>query len=53
MISTTRRHATGSAGWDSAGKLELWRHIVAAEGINGIAYHAGNEVLEEGLEGMV
>jgi isoquinoline 1-oxidoreductase beta subunit len=38
------------AGWDSAGKLALWRHVVAAEGINGIAYQAGNEVLEEGLD---
>src|SRR5581483_12274272 len=37
------------AGWDDTGKLALWRHYVAAEGINGIAYHAGNEVLDEGL----
>jgi isoquinoline 1-oxidoreductase beta subunit len=37
------------AGWDEAGALQLWRHYIAAEGINGVAYHAGNEVLEEGL----
>jgi isoquinoline 1-oxidoreductase subunit beta len=37
------------AGWDEARSLQLWRHIIAAEGINGVAYHAGNEVLEEGL----
>jgi isoquinoline 1-oxidoreductase beta subunit len=37
------------AGWDDAGKLTLWRHVIAAPGINGVAYHAGNEVLEEGL----
>jgi isoquinoline 1-oxidoreductase beta subunit len=37
------------AGWDEAGVLQLWRHYVAAEGINGVAYHGGNEVLEEGL----
>jgi isoquinoline 1-oxidoreductase beta subunit len=37
------------AGWDEEGVLGLWRHYIAAEGINGVAYHAGNEVLEEGL----
>jgi isoquinoline 1-oxidoreductase beta subunit len=37
------------AGWDEAGALQLWRHIIAAEGINGVAYQAGIEVLDEGL----
>jgi CO/xanthine dehydrogenase Mo-binding subunit len=38
------------AGWDEKGGLQLWRHYIAAPGINGIAYHAGKEVLEEGLQ---
>jgi isoquinoline 1-oxidoreductase beta subunit len=37
------------AGWDAEGNLASWRHFIAAPGINGVAYHAGNEVLEEGL----
>ncbi|MEP6896758.1 MAG: molybdopterin cofactor-binding domain-containing protein, partial [Chloroflexota bacterium] len=37
------------AGWDEKGDLQLWRHYIAAPGINGIAYRAGKEVLEEGL----
>jgi isoquinoline 1-oxidoreductase subunit beta len=32
-----------------AGAVASWRHIVAAQGLNGIVYRAGNEVLEEGL----
>jgi isoquinoline 1-oxidoreductase beta subunit len=38
------------AGWDSTGKIVLWRHIIAGQGINGIAYQAGNEVLDTGTE---
>ena len=37
------------AGWDSDGNLQLWRHFIAAPGINGIAYRAGLDVVEEGL----
>jgi len=37
------------AGWDADGNLQLWRHFIAAPGINGIAYHAGRDVVEEGL----
>jgi hypothetical protein len=37
------------AGWDKAGKLEVWRHYVAGQGLNGIAYKVGNEVLDDGL----
>lgn len=39
------------AGWDKQTKaLALWRHYVAGPGINGIAYHAGQDVLLEGLD---
>lgn len=38
------------AGWDEQGQLSLWRHFIAGQGINGIAYRAGKEVLDEGLE---
>ncbi len=37
------------AGWDTDGNLGLWRHYIAGPGLNGIAYRAGREVLEEGL----
>jgi isoquinoline 1-oxidoreductase beta subunit len=37
------------AGWDETGNLGLWQHYMAGQGINGIAYRAGQEVLEEGL----
>jgi isoquinoline 1-oxidoreductase beta subunit len=37
------------AGWDANGNVQLWRHYLAAQGINGIAYRAGREVLEEDL----
>jgi len=37
------------AGWDETGKLKLWRHYIAAPGINGIAYQEGKDVLDEGL----
>jgi isoquinoline 1-oxidoreductase beta subunit len=37
------------AGWDQDGNLEFWRHYLAAQGINGVAYHAGKEVLDEDL----
>lgn len=36
--------------WDSTGTVRSWRHSLVAPGLNGIAYRAGNEVLEEGLE---
>ncbi|MGZ6317201.1 MAG: xanthine dehydrogenase family protein molybdopterin-binding subunit, partial [Anaerolineales bacterium] len=38
------------AGWDNAGKLGIWRHFIAGQGLNGIAYRAGKEVLNEGLD---
>jgi isoquinoline 1-oxidoreductase subunit beta len=37
------------AGWDAQGNLGLWRHYMAGQGINGVAYRVGKEVLEEGL----
>lgn len=37
------------AGWDADGKLGLWRHYLAAPGLNGVAYRIGREVLDEGL----
>ena len=37
------------AGWDNDGPLQLWRHYLAGQGINGVAYSAGREVLEEDL----
>jgi isoquinoline 1-oxidoreductase beta subunit len=37
------------AGWDQAGRLGLWHHYMAGQGINGLAYRVGKEVLEEGL----
>jgi len=37
------------AGWDGAGNLALWRHYMAGQGINGMAYRVGKEVLDEGL----
>ena len=37
------------AGWDENNNLQLWRHFIAAPGINGIAYRAGLDVVEEGL----
>lgn len=37
------------AGWDGNGNVQLWRHYIAAQGINGVAYRAGREVLEEDL----
>ena len=37
------------AGWDSDGIVQSWHHYLAAQGINGVAYHAGREVLEEDL----
>jgi len=39
------------AGWDKqTGELGLWRHYMAAPGINGLAYHGGQDVLQEGLD---
>jgi len=38
------------AGWDDNGQLSLWRHFIAAQGINGIAYRVGKEVLDEGVD---
>jgi isoquinoline 1-oxidoreductase beta subunit len=37
------------AGWESDGTLKLWRHYLAAQGISGIAYHAGADVLNEDI----
>lgn len=37
------------AGWDENGEVQLWHHYLASQGINGIAYYAGKEVLEEDL----
>lgn len=37
------------AGWDTSGTLALWRHYIAGPGLNGTIYHAGSDVLEEGL----
>jgi len=37
------------AGWDTDGKLAFWRHYMAGQGLNGIVYQVGNEVLEDGL----
>lgn len=37
------------AGWDADGNIGLWRHYLAGQGINGIAYNAGTDVLEEDL----
>lgn len=38
------------AGWDDKGTLSFWRHTMAGQGINGVAYRVGKEVLDEGLE---
>jgi isoquinoline 1-oxidoreductase subunit beta len=38
------------AGWDAQGQLSLWRHFIAGQGINGIAYRVGKEVLDEGVD---
>jgi isoquinoline 1-oxidoreductase beta subunit len=39
------------AGWDDpAAGLTSWRHLVAAPGLNGIAYKIGRTVLLEGLQ---
>jgi len=38
------------AGWQSDGTLKLWRHYLAGQGISGIAYHAGTEVLNEDID---
>ena len=38
------------AGWESDGTLKLWRHYLAAQGINGIAYQAGVDVLNEDIK---
>jgi isoquinoline 1-oxidoreductase beta subunit len=38
------------AGWDNKGALSFWRHYMAGQGINGIAYRVGKEVLDEGLD---
>lgn len=37
------------AGWDGDGRLGLWRHYLAGQGIHGVAYQAGTEVLERDL----
>lgn len=37
------------AEWDAAGTVTSWRHYLAAPGLNGIAYRAGADVLNEGL----
>lgn len=37
------------AGWDNDGKLGLWRHYLAGQGISGVAYQAGTEVLNEDI----
>jgi isoquinoline 1-oxidoreductase beta subunit len=37
------------AGWDNNGTIQLWRHYIAAQGINGVAYQAGKDVLERDL----
>jgi CO/xanthine dehydrogenase Mo-binding subunit len=36
-------------GWDQDGKLGFLHHYMAGQGINGLAYHVGKEVLDEGL----
>ena len=38
------------AGWDKQGALGFWRHYMAGQGLNGIAYRIGKEVLNEGLQ---
>jgi isoquinoline 1-oxidoreductase beta subunit len=38
------------AGWDDKGTLSFWRHYMAGQGINGVAYRVGKEVLDEGLD---
>jgi CO/xanthine dehydrogenase Mo-binding subunit len=40
------------AGWDQPGSLGLWHHYMAGQGINGIAYRVGKEVLDEGLPAL-
>jgi isoquinoline 1-oxidoreductase beta subunit len=42
-------HHWMQAGWTADGELRLWRHTIAAPGINGVAYQVGQEVLEEAL----
>ncbi len=37
------------AAWSSDGGVRLWRHMVAAPGINGVAYQGGRDLLIEGL----
>jgi len=38
------------AGWDNNGTLGTWRHTMAGQGLNGIVYRVGKEVLNEGLQ---
>jgi isoquinoline 1-oxidoreductase subunit beta len=37
------------AGWESDGTLKLWRHYLAGQGIQGVAYQAGTDVLDEDI----
>jgi len=37
------------AGWDADGNLGMWQHHLAAQGISGIAYHGGVDVLNEDI----
>lgn len=37
------------SGWDDDSNIQLWRHYLAGQGINGVAYSAGREVLEEDI----
>ncbi|MEA3186120.1 MAG: isoquinoline 1-oxidoreductase subunit beta [Ilumatobacteraceae bacterium] len=37
------------AEWDASGTVTSWNHCLAAPGLNGIAYVAGADVLDEGL----
>ena len=38
------------AGWEADGTLKLWRHYLAGQGINGVAYQAGTAVLNEDID---
>lgn len=38
------------AGWDAEGNLGMWQHDLAAQGISGIAYHGGVDVLNEDID---
>ena len=38
------------AGWDASSTVMLWKHLMSGPALNGIAYRAGREVLEDGLD---